>query len=75
METRDSYSWAIIFVAVLVCPGAAGEELPDLELLEFLSDWHDVDGKSLDPGMFDGDAQSEPKPTTVDSPRVPDAPQ
>ena len=73
METRGSRSWAVFCVAVFFLAGAAAEELPELELLEFLAEWQYADGAVLDPGMFENDPQAEPSPGSEDLSRVPDA--
>lgn len=61
METRGNRWWALTCVAVFSVSSAVGSEPPELELLEFLSDWQDADGRILDPAMFDDDQNSEPE--------------
>ena len=41
---------------------AAADEMPDIELLEFLADWHDGEGEILDPAMFDDRARVRADP-------------
>ncbi len=74
METRGRRSWAVFCVAVLVLAGATAEELPEIELLEFLADWQDADGVVLDPGMFENEPRGATVPASEDLSRVPEAP-
>ena len=60
METRGRRRWVFFCVAVLSAFGTPADEAPDLDLLEFLSDWQDDDGGVLDPSMFDDQVESGP---------------
>ncbi len=60
METRGRRRWALCCVAVLSAFGATAEEVPELKLLEFMSDWQDDDGGILEPSMFDDQVEPDP---------------
>ena len=74
METRGRRLWAVFCVAVLVLADATAEELPEIELLEFLADWQDADGAVVDPGMFENEPRAAIVPASEDLSRVPEAP-
>jgi hypothetical protein len=59
MDTRGSWRWGIVPIVMLMILGAAAEEVPEVELLEFLSDWQDENGAMLEPRMFDEDPEAE----------------
>ncbi len=58
VDTRGSLRWVLVSVVVLIASRASGDEVLELELLEFLFEWQDEDGTMLDPRMFDDDPQA-----------------
>lgn len=57
MGTPGSLKWALLLAAVSFTPGAGADDPPELELLEFLSEWQDDDGTMLEPHMFDDESE------------------
>ncbi len=60
METQGRCGWVFFCIAVLASFGTPADEAPELELLEFLSDWQDDDGGVLEPSMFDDPVEPDP---------------
>jgi len=65
MGTPVKRLWWLVCLASLSSATIA-EELPSLEMLEFLSSWQDEDGESLDPDMFDDPIERVDDPRTGD---------
>ena len=55
MDTQVNWRWAVVPIIMMLGLNTAAEDKLEieLELLEFLSDWTDDDGVTLEPWMFD----------------------
>jgi hypothetical protein len=58
---------AIGLIRCTIFFGAAAEEVPELDLLEFLSDWQALDGELLEPWMFEDREPTQPQATVEET--------
>ena len=43
----------MLLVVLASCAAVASEDVPSLDLLEFLGEWQDADGASIEPDLLD----------------------